>query len=125
MTKYTCIVHCNFDKDCIENYCWSKLNNGTARFKNVNNYLNTSIYSYIETSGGQSSNQYLNVLHFLRVVLIRHLWQLKTVVFLHWCLICTVLWKLFSYSNGAIPFHKPSILSITKKEDLIEMWLIL
>ncbi len=23
-------------------------------------------------------------------VLIRHLWQLKTVVFLHWCLICTV-----------------------------------
>ncbi len=24
--------------------------------KNVNNYLNTNIYSYIETSGGQSSN---------------------------------------------------------------------
>jgi len=24
-------------------------------------------------------------------MLIRHLWQLKTVVFLHWCLICTVL----------------------------------
>jgi hypothetical protein len=26
-------------------------------------------------------------------VLIRHLWQLKTFVFLHWCLICTVLLK--------------------------------
>ncbi len=24
--------------------------------KNVNNYLNTNIYSYLETSGGQSSN---------------------------------------------------------------------
>jgi len=23
---------------------------------NVNNYLNTNIYSYLETSGGQSSN---------------------------------------------------------------------
>jgi len=26
-------------------------------------------------------------------VLIRHLWQLKTFVFLHWCLICTLLLK--------------------------------
>ncbi len=33
--------------------------------KNVNNYLNTNIYSYLETSGGQSSNMYLNVVHFL------------------------------------------------------------
>jgi hypothetical protein len=32
--------------------------------QNVNNYLNTSIYSYLETSGGQSSNPYLNVVHF-------------------------------------------------------------
>jgi hypothetical protein len=30
--------------------------------KNVNNCLNTNIYSY--TSGGQSSNPYLNVVHF-------------------------------------------------------------
>jgi hypothetical protein len=29
-----------------------------------NNCLNTNIYSYLETSGGQSSNPYLNVLHF-------------------------------------------------------------
>ncbi len=33
-------------------------------FKNVNNYLNTNIYSYLETSGGQSSNLYLKVVHF-------------------------------------------------------------
>ncbi len=33
-------------------------------FKNVNSYLNTNIYSYLETSGGQSYNPYLNV-HFL------------------------------------------------------------
>jgi len=32
--------------------------------KVVNNCLNTNIYSYLETSGGQSSNLYLNVIHF-------------------------------------------------------------
>ncbi len=32
--------------------------------KNVNNCLNTNIYSYLETSGGQSSNLYLNAVHF-------------------------------------------------------------
>jgi hypothetical protein len=31
---------------------------------NVNKCLNTSIYSYLETSSGQSSNVYLNVVHF-------------------------------------------------------------
>ncbi len=50
-------------------------------FKNVSNCLNTNIYSYLETSGGQSSNLYLNAVHFLTPVLIRHLWQLKTAVF--------------------------------------------
>ena len=58
--------------------------------RNVNNFLNTNIYSYLETSGGQSSNLYLNVVHFFITMLIRHLWQLETIVFLHWCLICTV-----------------------------------
>jgi len=33
--------------------------------KNVNNCWNTNIYSYLETSGGQSSNPHLNVVHFL------------------------------------------------------------
>ncbi len=32
--------------------------------KNVNNNLNTNIYSYLETSGGPSSDIYLNVVHF-------------------------------------------------------------
>jgi hypothetical protein len=32
--------------------------------KNLNNYLNTTIYSYLETSGGQIINLYLNVVHF-------------------------------------------------------------
>jgi hypothetical protein len=39
--------------------------NGTACFKNVNNCMNTNIYSCSETSGGQSSNLYLKVVHFL------------------------------------------------------------
>jgi hypothetical protein len=33
-------------------------------FKNVNNCLNTNIYSYIETSGGEISSLYLNVVYF-------------------------------------------------------------
>jgi len=32
--------------------------------KNANNCLNTYIYSYLETAGGQSSNPYLNVVNF-------------------------------------------------------------
>jgi hypothetical protein len=32
--------------------------------KNVNNSMTTNIYSYLETSGGQSSYQYLNYVHF-------------------------------------------------------------
>ncbi len=32
--------------------------------KNVNNFLNTNIYSYLETSGGQSCKLYLNIAHF-------------------------------------------------------------
>jgi len=42
----------------------SPLGNRTAHFKNVNNCLNTNIYSFFETSGGQSSNLYLEVVHF-------------------------------------------------------------
>jgi hypothetical protein len=37
---------------------------GQRAFKNVNNCLNTNIYSDLETSGGQSSNLYLNVVQF-------------------------------------------------------------
>jgi hypothetical protein len=59
--------------------------------KNVNNCLTSNIYSYLETSGGQRYCLYLDAVHFLTPVLIRHLWHLKTVVFLHWGLIRTVL----------------------------------
>jgi hypothetical protein len=40
------------------------MTNGRAHFKNVNNCLNTNTYSYLETSGGQNSNLYLNEAHF-------------------------------------------------------------
>ncbi len=33
-------------------------------FKNVSNYLNSNIYSCLETSGGQRTNLYLNVVYF-------------------------------------------------------------
>jgi hypothetical protein len=32
--------------------------------RNVNNCKNTNIYSYLETSGFQNSNLYLNIVHF-------------------------------------------------------------
>ncbi len=32
--------------------------------QNANNCLNSNIYFYLKTSGGQSSNLYLNVVHF-------------------------------------------------------------
>jgi hypothetical protein len=34
--------------------------------KIVNNCFNTNIYSYSETSGGQSLNQYLNAVYFFQ-----------------------------------------------------------
>ncbi len=42
---------------------WDKMEHHTL--KNANNCMKTNIYSYLETSGGQSSNPYLNVVHFL------------------------------------------------------------
>ncbi len=43
------------------------LANGTVCFKIVNNYLKTNIYPYLETSGGQSSHLYLNVVNFFNI----------------------------------------------------------
>jgi hypothetical protein len=63
-----------------------------AALKNVNNCLNTNIYSYLETSGGKSYNLFFNVLFdFSTPVLIRYLWQLKAFVIMHWCIISAVL----------------------------------
>jgi hypothetical protein len=47
--------------------------------KNVNNYLNTSVYTYLDTSGGQRSNVYFTL---STPELIRHLWQLQTILLL-------------------------------------------
>ena len=44
--------------------CWQITVMEQRALKNVNNYLNANIYSYLGTSGGQSSNRYLNVGHF-------------------------------------------------------------
>jgi len=61
-------------------------------FLNVKNCLNANIYSYLEMSGGQSSSLYKMLLIFFSTpILIGHLWQLKTFIFLHWCLTCAVL----------------------------------
>jgi len=45
--------------------------------------LNTNVYSHLEASGGQYSYLYLNVVLLSTPVLIRPLWQLKTVVNIH------------------------------------------
>jgi hypothetical protein len=49
---------------CLWEQCAWHSYNGTARSKNVNKCLNTNIDTYLETSGGQSYNLYLNVVHF-------------------------------------------------------------
>jgi hypothetical protein len=71
--------------------------------KNVNNCWNTNIYSYLETSGGQKYKLYLNIVHFLIPVLIRHSWHLKTVVFLHWCLMSAALLLLYRNKPECLP----------------------
>ncbi len=62
--------------------------------KNVNNCLNTNVYSYLETPGGESSNLYYTIVYFFM-----HLLHLKTVVLLHWCLICGVLLEGHALKN--------------------------
>ncbi len=39
-------------------------------FRNVNNCLNTNIYSYLETSGGKIFILYLNIVHFFNTCVI-------------------------------------------------------
>ncbi len=63
--------------------------------RNAKNCLNTNIYSYLETSGCQFLI-YIKMLFTLSTpVLFRHLWQLKTIVFLHWCLMHADLLNIF------------------------------
>jgi hypothetical protein len=79
-----------FISKIISGISMSIISNGTA-----------NISFYLEISGGQNSNPYLNAVHFLTPVLIRHLWQLKAVVSPNGCLIraCSILEKhLFYFS---------------------------
>ncbi len=41
--------------------------------KNLINYMNSNIYSYLETSGGQSSNLYLIVVHLVNTNVCREI----------------------------------------------------
>jgi hypothetical protein len=43
--------------------------NSERTSKYANNNSNINIYSYLETSGGQNSNQHLNVVHFFNTSL--------------------------------------------------------
>ncbi len=82
----------HFTASSIINYLYymSAAHNGTACFKKCKQLFLIPAFTFcLETSVGQSYNLYLNVAHST-TVLIRHLWQLKTVVFLHWCLIYPV-----------------------------------
>jgi hypothetical protein len=56
--KYNVATSCNREKQN------KNMPMEQCTLKNVNNCWNTSIYSYLETSGGQSSNLYLNVVYF-------------------------------------------------------------
>ncbi len=66
-------------------------NTASAHFKRCKKYWNTNISFYIETSGGQNSNIYLNVVHFFNTSVNQTFVAAKTVIFLHRCLICTLL----------------------------------
>ncbi len=45
-------------------FCSKTFSMEQCALKDVNNCLNANIYSYLEASGGQSFNLYLNALHF-------------------------------------------------------------
>ncbi len=65
----------------------------------------TAVKSFIvQAPGGLSSILYLNVVHFSTSVLIRYLWQLETIVFLHWCLIHGVLFWRQRILTNMLPF---------------------
>ncbi len=55
---------CSHDKTCGRLQFESVDPMEQPALKNVNNCLNTNIYSFLETTGGQSYNLYLNVVHF-------------------------------------------------------------
>ncbi len=72
-------------------------------FESVKNWLNTNIYSYLQTSGGKILIYILMLFIFSTPVLIRHLQKLKAVVLLHWCLTSAIILRqlvfLYNYSH--------------------------
>ncbi len=63
-------------------------------FKNINSCWNYKVSFYLDTLGGKHSNSYLDAVQVSILStqgLIRHPWQLKTVVFQHEWLIYAVL----------------------------------
>ncbi len=54
---------------------------------------------------------------FSTPVLIRHLWQHKTVVFIHWCLICAVLFLI--YGRKKFYNHGPGLMKISTLSDVL------
>jgi hypothetical protein len=69
LTFFALLQHINCDDYSSVEGVWLFLNFildkfVTVHLKNVNNCLNTKIYSDLEKSGGQSCKIYLNVVHF-------------------------------------------------------------
>jgi hypothetical protein len=56
----------NKNKNCQEKNERNLMEQNTL--KNINNCSNTNIYSYLETSGGQSCNLYVNVVYFFNTI---------------------------------------------------------
>jgi hypothetical protein len=54
-----------YGNNCHCHDCFCQMN-GTARFKKCKQWF--EYQSYLETSGGQSSNQYLNAVHFFNTI---------------------------------------------------------
>ncbi len=65
LTKFS-LEKLSFAKFVCKVFCFITMEHHTS--KNVHNFCITDSYSYLETSGGQSSNLYLNVFHFLNTV---------------------------------------------------------
>jgi len=68
LTPEQAFVILNFSKTFCSLMKWYEIEMEQRTLKNANNCLNTNIYSYLETSGGQSSNLYLNVVHFFNSI---------------------------------------------------------
>ena len=57
--------------------------------KNVNNFLNTNIYSYLETSGGQSSKSIFKCSSFFQHQCELDICGSLRLIFLQWCHVCS------------------------------------